>query len=59
MASLPLGWWDGQPTNLRFMIHEIHKALGKRHFKFEDLLDQLMDRGYSVDMKTGEVHKLQ
>jgi len=54
-----LDTWDGQPTNLRFMIREIHKALGKRHFKFEDLLDQLMDRGYSVDMKTGEVHKLQ
>jgi hypothetical protein len=54
-----LDTWDGQPMHIRDMIREIHKALGKRHFKFEDLLDQLMDRGYSVDMKTGEVHKLQ
>ena len=57
--KIPLEWWDGQPTNLRFMIREIHKALGKRHFKFEDLYDQLTKLGYSVDVKTGEVHKLQ
>lgn len=54
---VPLEWWDGQPTNLRVMIREIHKALGQKHFKFQDLLDQLTVRGYSVDVNTGEVFR--
>jgi hypothetical protein len=58
MGKLPLDWWDGQPTNLRVMIQEIHKALGQKHFKFQDLKDQLTDMGYSVDVKTGDVTKV-
>jgi hypothetical protein len=56
MDNLPLEWWDGQSTNLRVMIREIHKALGDKHpFKLQNLIDQLTDRGYTVNVKTGEV----
>ena len=55
MGKVPLDWWDGQPINLRIMIQEIHKALGQNHFKFQDLVDQLVDLGYSVNIKTGDV----
>jgi hypothetical protein len=57
MGKLPLDWWDGQPTNLRIMIEEIHRVLGQKHFKFQDLVDQLTDLGYSIDLKTGDVTK--
>jgi len=50
MESLPLGWWDGQPIHVTVMIREIHGALNRsRAFKFQDLADQLADRGYVVD----------
>ena len=56
MGKVPLDWWDGQPTNLRIMIQEIHRVLKfERAFKAQDLIDQLIDRGYTVDLKTGEV----
>lgn len=56
MEKLPLDWWDGQPINLRIMIQEIHRVLKlQKAFKVQDLVDQLIDLGYSVDMKTGDV----
>ena len=56
MGKVPLDWWDGQPTNLRIMIQEIHRVLQlQKAFKVQDLVDQLTDLGYFVDMKTGDV----
>ena len=50
MESLPLGWWDGQPIHVKDMIREIHRVTNRsRAFKFQELADQLADRGYIVD----------
>ena len=57
--KISLEWWDGQPMHVRDMIRAIHAYTQRRHFKYEDLLKALEARGYSVDVKTGEVHKLQ
>lgn len=45
---LPLDWWNGRPMHIRDMIREVHAALGRRHFRYEDLKDQLLERGYVV-----------
>ena len=50
MEKLPLDWWDGRSIHVTVMIREIHKVLNNsRAFRFQDLADQLADRGYVVD----------
>lgn len=47
--KLPLGWWDGQPMDIKRMIREIHARLPTKHFEFEELVQALEKRGYVID----------